>query len=340
MAGRSGRALRRAVRVRVRVRRRVTTGGGRGRVMRLRGGTKSAARSRGGSSGDGRPRPGSGPRPGTTGSDVAPPRRGVAVVHHPWKCTTGRVWGRAPHRGRRHVPGPGRNRAGPSGGAPARRGQARPGAGQRPGHAPGSVQRPVVWSRGARSAFADMSRSVSAAPAGVNPRARPPNGPVTLPHAHPAHRLRPARSSTRRATRGAAPAAEKRGRNSWPRNAAAMRSPGSAPDPAPTGPGTRARRAFMSRGHLRRRSRPSARLTDQAGLQRPLGPPHRSGRTPAPLARPLRIPGLPDPARPLRIPPGPRRPTPPRTASDGPAPSGTIRRWRHGPPSAPARDTA
>lgn len=60
-----------------------------------------AARGRGGPSGD----------PGRA------PTRGVPVVHHPWRCTTGRERGRAgaarrdptrrPHKGHRRAPGPG-----------------------------------------------------------------------------------------------------------------------------------------------------------------------------------------------------------------------------------------
>ncbi len=242
MTERPGAALRRAVRVRWRVRVRVRVHGDAGARWRGAG----YARGRGGPSGG----PGRAPtlarNPGERRRAAL--ARGVPVVHHPWRCTTGRERGRAGVARRdyeaapqgpptRTGAGPGPDRVGRSGGAPARRRQARPRAGQRPGHAPGSIQRPVVWSRGARSAFADMSRSVSVAPAGVNPRPWPPNALPTCPHIHPAHRLRPALSPTPRPVSGPTSAAENRGRNSWPRNAAATLSPGSAPAHRPRGPG-------------------------------------------------------------------------------------------------------
>ncbi len=70
----------------------------------------------------------------------------------------------------------GASRGGPVGRGPGGRaggGQA-VGAGQRPGHSPGSVQRPGVWSRVARSSVADMARRLSAPPPPVNPLPRPP----------------------------------------------------------------------------------------------------------------------------------------------------------------------
>lgn len=158
-------------------------------------------------------------------------------VHHRTGGGRAGVARRDPRHRRRPGPGgPVGRGAGSTGSGAA--GQTRPRAGQRPGHAPGSVQRPVVWSRGARSAFADMSRSVSAAPAGVNPRPRPPSAPLDRLDVHPADHVRPAVSSTPGPAHRPTRTAEKRGRISWPRNAAATRSPGSTPtargaDPTP-----------------------------------------------------------------------------------------------------------
>ncbi|MGY4388959.1 hypothetical protein ACVWXB_002258 [Streptomyces sp. TE12347] len=216
-----------------------------------------------------------------------------------------------------------RDRAGRSGGAPARRRQARPRAGQRPGHAPGSIQRPVVWSRGARSAFADMSRSVSVAPAGVNPRPWPPNALPTRPHVHPSHRLRPALSPTPRPVRGPTSAAENRGRNSWPRNAAATLSPGSAPAHRPRGPGL-----GVPDGPGRRRAGSARRLfrilPEEPGASGAMGPPrarraegkHRKaeGRSCTGRTRVPRRPGGPDGVRGMRCRAGRARRDPKETA--------------------------
>lgn len=224
----------------------------------------------------------------------------------------------------RHRAWAGRTR---SAGAPDRRGQARPRAGQRPGHSPGAVRRPGVWSRGARSAFADMPRSVSAAPAGVNPRPWPPNAPLADLRVHPVHPLRPALSPALRPARHLTSAAEKRGRISWPRNAAATRSPRSAPDPGsrhpgcvrrsrapragrPVRPGTHARRVVTPRAYDRRRCRADT----------PHGSSCRSDRTRG------------------TAPPG--RPALRRTAPGGPGSSGRIPEGRPGHPAAPAGEPA
>lgn len=227
-----GAALRRAVRVRA--------GTGRPGPRRPPGGF-GPARIRGGRR---RAVPGTG-RPGGRPCGTRRGRSGAPAGTCPVGCSgapplgvprngngTGRLRPRRAPAGR-HRAGAGRTR---SAGAPDRRGQARPGAGQRPGHSPGAVRRPGVWSRGARSAFADMSRSVSAAPAGVNPRPEPPNAPLAGFRVHPAHPLQPALFPALRPARGLTSTAEKRGRISWPRNAAATRSPGSAPAPRPRGP--------------------------------------------------------------------------------------------------------
>lgn len=172
------------------------------RAVRVRAGAYGCVRVQVGGAGSGRP----GPR--ESGNAPAPVRasRGTTPGGAPGQDRIG-------HAALRRT-GASRDRAGRtrSAGPPDRRGQAQPGAGQRPGHSPGTVRRPGVRSRGARSAFADMSRSVSAARAGVNPRPRPPKAPLTSPRAHPAHPVRPALSPMPRPLSPLHPD----GRKAWP----------------------------------------------------------------------------------------------------------------------------
>lgn len=228
-------------------------------------------------------------------------------VHHRTGAGVGRAWpGRTLRGGPPRGTDAGRDRVGRSGGAPARRRQARPRAGQRPGHAPGSVQRPVVWSRGARSAFADMSRSVSVAPARVNPRPWPPNTSPACPRAHPEHRLRPALSPSPRPVHGPTSAAENRGRNSRPRNAAATVSPGSAAAHRPRGPGRGVpegpgrRRAGSASAATRGASAPAARRLRRPPAQARTRRGMSEARPPAGSGRRARSPPLSRTAAPPR----------------------------------------
>ncbi len=236
------------------------------------------ARGRGGPSGGPGPRPEPGRatsrRPGTGRPGGAPPLE----VHHRTGAWSG---GRGP-QGLRGGPAggtdAGRGRTGPGPGGPVRRGAGSAASGAAEGRTAARTRARLgteaggVEPRGEECVRGHVPERVSGPGGGQPPTAateRPPRPPPRPPRTPPTT----CTFTTSRPVHGPTSAAEKRGRISWPRNAAATRSPGSTPARRPRGPRPgRARRPRPPGRAVSFRSRPS--LPDLVGP----GPPGTAPR--------------------------------------------------------------